>query len=68
MWNKDEAKGKMDRAKGHVKDQVGKATGDDRMRGEGKAEEIGGNAREAIGKGKKKVGDALDDLGDKMKR
>jgi hypothetical protein len=28
---------------------------------------MGGNARETIGKGRRKAGEALDDLGDKIK-
>jgi len=67
MQNKDELKGKMDEAKGKVKEQVGDMTGDDRMRSQGKIDEMGGNARETIGKGRRKVGEALDDLGDKIK-
>jgi uncharacterized protein YjbJ (UPF0337 family) len=68
MHNDDELKGKMDRAKGKIKEGVGRMTGDDELRGEGKADEIGGNARETFGKGRRKAGEALDDLGDKLKR
>ena len=68
MWNKDEMQGKMEHAKGKAKEELGDMTGDDKMRDEGRAEEIGGNARDTLGKGRRKVGEALDDLGDEIKR
>jgi uncharacterized protein YjbJ (UPF0337 family) len=68
MHNQDEIKGRMERAKGKVKEGIGDMTGDEELRGEGKADEIGGNARETLGKGRRKVGETLDDLGDKLKR
>jgi uncharacterized protein YjbJ (UPF0337 family) len=68
MWNKDEVKRKADQAKGRAKEAVGDLTGDDRMRGEGAADEIGGDVQEAWGKGRRKVGKALDDLGDNIKK
>jgi uncharacterized protein YjbJ (UPF0337 family) len=67
MQNNDELKGKMDQAKGKAKEAAGDITGNDRLHDEGKVDEMGGNARETIGKGRRKVGEALDDLGDKMK-
>jgi uncharacterized protein YjbJ (UPF0337 family) len=67
MHNEDEIKGKMERAKGKVKEGIGDMTGNEELRGEGEADELGGNARETFGKGRRKVGEALDDLGDKLK-
>ena len=68
MHNKDEMKGQIERAKGSVKEQVGEMNGDDRLRGEGEADKLSGNARETLGKGRRKTGEALEDLGDKLKR
>jgi uncharacterized protein YjbJ (UPF0337 family) len=68
MHNEDEIKGKMESAKGKVKERVGDMTGDDELRGRGKADEMGGNARQTFGKGRRKAGEALEDLGDKLKR
>ena len=68
MRNEDEIKGRIERAKGKVKERVGDVTGDDRLRGEGKADEMGGNARETFGKGRRKVGEAIHDVGDEIKR
>lgn len=68
MPTRDEAKGTFDRAKGKVKQGVGKATGDERLHDEGVADEVGGEVREGFGKAKRRVGDAVKDLGERMKR
>ena len=68
MHNKDEMKGTVERAKGRVKEQVGDMTGDEKLRGEGEVGKLSGNARETLGKGRRKAGEALEDLGDKLKR
>lgn len=68
MWNKDEVRGKVDRAKGEVKDAVGKATNDEQLREEGAADKAAGEVEEGFGKGRRKVGEALNDLGDKIGR
>ena len=49
---------KIDRAKGEVKEQAGKATGDKSLQGEGKRDQAKGNAKGAANKAK----DALKDL------
>ena len=66
--NKDEAKGKFDQAKGKVKQGIGKATGDERMHGEGVADEASGEVQEGVGKLKDKVGGAVKDLGDRIRK
>ena len=68
MQTRDEAKGQIDRIKGKVKQGVGKATGDEQLHDEGVADEAGGEVREGFGKAKRKVGNAVKDLGDRMKR
>jgi uncharacterized protein YjbJ (UPF0337 family) len=68
MWNKDEVRGKAERLKGRVKEGVGSATGDDRLRGEGAADRAVGNAREGFGKGRRKVGNAIKEIGRKIGR
>lgn len=67
MWNKDEAEGKVDQLKGRVKDAAGDLSDNDRMRDEGAADKASGEMKETFGKGRRKVGDALDDLGDRIK-
>jgi uncharacterized protein YjbJ (UPF0337 family) len=68
MWNEDEVKGKADQAKGAVKKTVGDLTNDDDLRNEGEAQQDAGEVEEAFGKGRRKVGEAVKDLGDKIGR
>jgi uncharacterized protein YjbJ (UPF0337 family) len=57
--NKDEVKGKVDQAKGTVKENVGRAIGDRDMEDEGTADRASGNVQEGYGQAKRKVGDAV---------
>jgi uncharacterized protein YjbJ (UPF0337 family) len=68
MWNKDEVKGKAERAKGRIKSATGKLVGNDRLRGEGAADEAVGAAREGAGKGRRKVGEAIEKVGNAIKK
>jgi uncharacterized protein YjbJ (UPF0337 family) len=68
MWNKDEVRGKVDQAKGRAKEAVGDLSNDEQLRDEGAAEESAGNVEEAVGKGRRKVGEAVKDLGNKIGR
>jgi uncharacterized protein YjbJ (UPF0337 family) len=66
--NKDELDGKMDQVKGRVKQGVGDLTNDERLRDEGVADEAAGEVQEGFGRGRRKVGEAIEDLGEKLKR
>jgi uncharacterized protein YjbJ (UPF0337 family) len=66
MWNKDEMRGKADRIKGGVKKAAGDLRGDEDLRNEGEADQAAGEVEETVGKGRRKVGDALKDLGKKV--
>jgi len=68
MWNKDEVQGKTDQLKGKIKESVGNVTNDEQLRDEGTADKAAGNVEEAFGKGRRKVGEAINDLGDKIGR
>jgi len=68
MPNNDELKGKFDQVKGKVKQEVGNATGDADLHDEGVADEAGGNVREGFGTAKRKVGEAIEDAGDAIKK
>src|SRR5262249_44497283 len=46
--DKDRIKGSAQQAKGKVKEVAGKATGDKKLEGEGKADKIGGKIRNAV--------------------
>ena len=68
MPNKDEMAGKVDQFKGKVKQAVGNATDDPKLHDEGVADEAGGELREGFGTAKRKVGEAVKDLGNRIKR
>jgi uncharacterized protein YjbJ (UPF0337 family) len=65
--NKDELDGKADALKGRVKQGVGDLTDNDRLHDEGVADEAAGKIKEGVGKARRKVGDAIEDVGDKIK-
>jgi uncharacterized protein YjbJ (UPF0337 family) len=46
----DKVKGGVNKAKGEVKDQVGNATNNRKLQGEGKKDKVKGNVQEEIGK------------------
>ena len=66
--NKDEVEGKFDQAKGRVKEEVGRATNDGELESEGIADRAGGNIREGFGTARRKVGEAIEDAGDAIKK
>ena len=59
MWNKNERSGKVDQAKGRVKQAVGDLTGNDKLKAEGKVDVTVGEAKTAVGTAQKKVGAAI---------
>lgn len=56
----DKIKGLANEAVGNVKQGIGKATDNDRLRAEGKAQEVKGEAQQAVGKAKDAVKNAID--------
>lgn len=62
--NRDEVEGKLDQAKGKVKETVGRAINDDELEAEGRADHAGGKVEEGFGKARRKVGEAIEDVGD----
>jgi uncharacterized protein YjbJ (UPF0337 family) len=64
--NDDEIRGKIDQAKGNVKERIGRATGNPDLEDEGAGERIGGNIEEGIGRARRKTGEALRDIGRKL--
>jgi len=65
--NRDEMEGKGDQVKGRAKQAWGDITNDERMHDEGVADEASGNVQEGFGKARRKVGEAIDDVADKIK-
>jgi uncharacterized protein YjbJ (UPF0337 family) len=62
--NRDEIKGKAEKAKGYVKEKAGEVTGNRDLEAEGAAERAGGAVRETIGKVERKVEKVAEDLTD----
>ena len=61
---RDRLEGGLDEVKGNLKQAVGKATGDEQMRGEGVVDEMKGQAKQVWGDLK----DAADDLKEGVER
>lgn len=57
--HKDEIKGAAKQARGSVKEAVGKATGDEKLQVDGKADKADGTVQRKFGEAKEAVRDAL---------
>ena len=66
--NRDEIEGKGDQIKGKIKQATGDLTDDQRLHDEGVADEAAGDVQEGFGRGRRKVGEAIEDIGEKLKR
>ena len=66
--NRDELEGKLDQAKGKTKETIGRAIDDRDLENEGQLDHAGGKVKEGFGKTKRKVGEAIEDVGEKIKR
>ena len=64
--NRDEIKGKAEKAKGYIKEEAGEALNDPELEAEGRGERAASKLREGFGKAKRKVGEAIDDFADKI--
>jgi uncharacterized protein YjbJ (UPF0337 family) len=58
--NKDQVKGRVEQAKGSVKETTGKAVGNPNLEGEGKADKAVGKTQATYGDAKEKVKNAVD--------
>jgi uncharacterized protein YjbJ (UPF0337 family) len=65
--NRDELEGKTEQLKGKVKQGVGDLTDNERLHDEGVADEAAGEVQEGYGKARRKVGDAVEDIGENIK-
>ncbi|HEU5237507.1 MAG TPA: CsbD family protein [Pyrinomonadaceae bacterium] len=66
MRYEDEVKGKGKQVKGAVKEELGKLTRDRNLKDSGTADRVEGNVQEGFGKTKRKIGEAVEDLGDRI--
>jgi uncharacterized protein YjbJ (UPF0337 family) len=65
--NRDELEGKFDRAKGTTKETVGRAINDRELEQEGRDDQTGGKVQEGFGKARRKVGEAIVDIGEAVR-
>ena len=66
--NKDELNGKADQVKGRVKQAAGDLADDEKLHDEGVADEASGKVQDTYGKARRKVGEALEDVGDQIEK
>lgn len=66
MRYEDEVKGKGKQVAGRVKESVGVLAGDRDLEEKGKQERFEGTVQEKAGKVRRKVGEALENLGDRI--
>lgn len=64
--NRDEVEGKLDQARGKVKGTVGRAIDDRDLESEGNADRAGGKVQEGFGQARRKVGEAIEDIGESI--
>jgi len=60
--------GKMDKAKGRVKEAAGDLTDNESLKRKGRADQLGGSAKEKVGDAADKVEEAVDRAKDKLTR
>jgi uncharacterized protein YjbJ (UPF0337 family) len=68
MWNKNERNGKVDQAKGKVKQAVGTLTRNEDLKAEGQVDETVGKVEAAVGRTSRKTGDAITRVGKVVKQ
>jgi uncharacterized protein YjbJ (UPF0337 family) len=65
--NRDEIDGKVEQPKGKVKQAAGDLTDDERLHDQGVQDEAAGKVQEGLGKGRRKLGEAIEDIGQNVK-
>jgi uncharacterized protein YjbJ (UPF0337 family) len=58
--NKDRVEGSFEQAKGKAKEVTGKVTGDSKLEGEGKAQQVAGKIQNTVGGVKDTIKETLD--------
>ena len=66
--NRDELEGQSKQVKGKLKKAAADLSGNERLHGEGEADEVVGEAQETAGRVRRKVGEAIEDFGEDLKR
>jgi uncharacterized protein YjbJ (UPF0337 family) len=66
--NRDELEGKAETLKGKIKQATGDLTDDPRLHDEGVADEAAGKTQDTLGHARRKVGEAVEDIGKAIKK
>lgn len=66
--NRDELEGKAEALKGKIKQAAGTLTHDADLHDEGVIDEVAGNTRTAVSRTRRKVGEAIERVGNVIKR
>ena len=66
--NKDELKGKVNQAKGTIKQKAGELTDSPELQAEGAAERVAGKVQEGFGAAKRKVSEAIEEITDESEK
>jgi uncharacterized protein YjbJ (UPF0337 family) len=66
--NRDEVEGKAQALKGKIKQATGDLTNNPRLQDEGVADEVAGTMQDAVGRVRRKVGEAVEDVGTAIKK
>ena len=68
MKNRDEVEGLAENVKGRIKEAAGALTGNTDLESEGANERAGGELQEGLGRARRKIGEAIEDIGEDVKR
>jgi uncharacterized protein YjbJ (UPF0337 family) len=68
QMNRDELEGKAESLKGRVKQAAGDLTDNERLHDEGVADEVSGDTKDNLGRARRKVGEAIEDIGENIRR
>jgi uncharacterized protein YjbJ (UPF0337 family) len=60
--NRDEIKGKAEKAKGYVKEKAGELLNDPELQTEGEIDRAKGTVRETVGRAKRKAKDGVEEI------
>ena len=68
LMNRDEIEGKAETLKGKVKQAAGDLTNNPDLHDEGVVDEAAGQTQDAIGRGRRTVGEAIENIGNAIKK
>jgi uncharacterized protein YjbJ (UPF0337 family) len=66
--NRDELEGKAEALKGKIKQAAGDLADDPNLHDEGVEDEVAGKTQDSLGRARRKVGEAIEDVGDMIKK